>query len=129
MTFARGATSYYGKIYNLLFLNDGYHVEHHFCPAAAWTQLPDRRVQNAASSRWPAVLRWLDAINLVALEKLALRSKVIQRFLIKTHSRAFRRLLPAVGRVRSVRIVGGGIFPTTSVILQQLLPHTKLVFT
>jgi len=124
---ARGATSHYGKVYNLLFLNDGYHVEHHRCSTTPWTQLPDRRVQNAASSRWPAVLRWLDAINLVTLEKLALRSKMLQRFLIITHSRAFRQLLPMVGKVNSVGIVGGGIFPRTALILQELLPEAKLV--
>ena len=123
----RGATSHYGKVYNFLFLNDGYHVEHHFWPAVAWAQLPGQCVHGATSSRWPAVLRWLDVVNLVTLEKLALRSKILQRFLIETHRRAFRKLLPTVGPVRSVGIVGGGIFPRTALILRELLPETRLV--
>jgi len=123
---ARGATSHYGKIYNFLFFNDGYHVEHHARPGSPWTRLPDQRLREATWSRWPAVLRWLDAINLVALEKMALRSKILQWFLIAAHKRAFRKLLPMMGPLRSVGIVGGGIFPRTALILQQLLPEAKL---
>ena len=33
-----GTTSHYGRLYNLLFFNDGYHVEHHARPAEHWTR-------------------------------------------------------------------------------------------
>lgn len=34
------SVSYYGRIYNLLTFNDGYHQEHHLRPLAHWTQMP-----------------------------------------------------------------------------------------
>jgi hypothetical protein len=34
----RGTTSHYGRVYNALFFNDGYHVEHHARPGALWTE-------------------------------------------------------------------------------------------
>ena len=39
---ARGTTSHYGQLYNLIFFNDGYHVEHHRRPSEHWTRLPQR---------------------------------------------------------------------------------------
>src|SRR5438067_9697217 len=61
---ARGTTSHHGRLYNWLFLNDGYHVEHHARPGAHWTELPKLVDADAPASRWPAVLRWLDAVAL-----------------------------------------------------------------
>ena len=34
------SVSYYGRLYNLLSFNDGYHQEHHLRPLAHWTQMP-----------------------------------------------------------------------------------------
>lgn len=34
------STSYYGRIYNRLFCNEGYHQEHHLRPNAHWSQRP-----------------------------------------------------------------------------------------
>ena len=34
------SVSYYGKLYNRLTLNDGYHQEHHLRPLTHWTQMP-----------------------------------------------------------------------------------------
>src|SRR5262245_16228478 len=39
---ARGTISHYGHVYNSLFFNDGYHVEHHASPGTHWTRLPGR---------------------------------------------------------------------------------------
>lgn len=33
--------SYYGRLYNLLTFNDGYHQEHHLRPLSHWTQMPN----------------------------------------------------------------------------------------
>jgi fatty acid desaturase len=44
---AADSVSYYGKFYNLIAFNDGYHQEHHLSPASHWSQLPtvrDRRL-------------------------------------------------------------------------------------
>ena len=37
---ARGTVDHRGLLYNLLFFNDGYHVEHHARPGEHWTRLP-----------------------------------------------------------------------------------------
>jgi len=119
-------TSNYGVLYNVSFLNDGYHVEHHLQPGAHWSRLPDRLCPAARTSRWPAVLRWLEVVNLEFLEQIALRSKTIQRLLLATHEKAFRKLLAAVRDVRHVTIVGGGMFPRTALIIQKLLPAAEI---
>jgi fatty acid desaturase len=61
---ARGTTSHYGWLYNWCFFNDGYHAEHHLRPGEHWTRLPSQPRAAGRSSRWPPVLRWLDAFNL-----------------------------------------------------------------
>ena len=123
---ARGTKSTYGILYNMPFFNDGYHVEHHSWPAEHWTRLPDHIVRGARRSHWPPVLRWIDAVDLEMLERLALRSSVIQKFLLTTHERALRKLLPKLPRVRTVQIVGGGMFPRTAILLQRLLPEAEI---
>jgi hypothetical protein len=123
---AGGTTSHYGWLYNRLFFNDGYHVEHHRHPGAHWTRLPLSADPHAQRSRWPPVLRWLDGINLERLEKIALRSAILQRYLIASHERAFRTLLARMPRPRRVTIVGGGLFPRTALVLRKLLPDARL---
>jgi hypothetical protein len=102
-------------------------VEHHANPGTHWTQLPHHVRPGTQTNRWPAVLRWLDGLSLEALERRVLRSKCLQRFMLQTHERAFRALLPKLPPVRSVGIVGGGLFPRTALILQRLLPEARLV--
>ena len=60
---ARGTTSHYGWLYNWCFFNDGYHAEHHLRPGEHWTRLPRQPHARAQTSRWPPVLRWLDAFS------------------------------------------------------------------
>lgn len=121
-----GTTSHYSWLYNRLFFNDGYHVEHHRRPGEHWTRLPESADPNAQRSRWPPVLRWLDAVTLERLERIALRSSLLQRYLIATHERAFRRLLSRLPAPRRVTIVGGGLFPRTALILRKLMPDATL---
>jgi hypothetical protein len=133
---ARGAlshkevTSHYGALYNVLCLNDGYHAEHHADPTAHWTSLPQRVDPAARVSRWPAPLRWLDDLGLETLERLALRSPRLRRFVLRSHRRALQELLPRLTpRIPSaarVAIVGGGLFPRTALLLQELLPAASL---
>jgi hypothetical protein len=127
---ARGTVSHYGRFYNLLFFNDGYHVEHHAHPGMNWRELCMERVDEASSSRYPAVIRWLECVNLCALERLVLRVPALQRFVIDRHERALRRLLAEhshIHHVCRVGIVGGGLFPRTAIILRGLRPQWKLV--
>jgi hypothetical protein len=121
---ARGTVSHYGRLYNLLLLNDGYHVEHHARPAASWRELPKHRTDQTSESRWPPVLRWLEIVNLCALERAVLRSRCLQKFVLKRHERAFRRLMPPADRIA---IVGGGLFPRTALILRRLMPESTLI--
>jgi hypothetical protein len=138
---ARGTTSHYGRLYNVLFFNDGYHVEHHLRPTTHWRRLPALTDRAWHGSRWPAVLRFLDrgsstprpaptrpggGAGLEMLERIVLRSSWLQRFVIDRHTRAFRRLLPALGPIARVTIIGGGLFPRSALILRQLLPHAAL---
>ena len=124
---ARGTVSHYGSLYNFLMFNDGYHVEHHARPGAYWRDLCRAREGEANASRWPAVLRWLECLNLCALERLVLRVPALQRFVLKRHERALRSLATRLTPVRRVGIVGGGLFPRTALILKQLLPLSRLV--
>jgi Fatty acid desaturase len=119
-------TSHYGRAYNFLCFNDGYHAEHHADPAIHWTMLAHRVEPGAAASPWPPLLRWLDVPPLEALEHLVLRSPCLQRFVLQRHRRAFRNLLPQLVSVRRATIVGGGLFPRTALILRELLPAAHL---
>ena len=124
-----GTTSHYGRLYNALFFNDGYHVEHHRRPHVHWSELARDERPPARSSSWPPVLRWIDDAAMFALgslERLVVRSPVLQRFVLERHTRAFQRVLPRVGPVRRVTIVGGGLFPRTALIVRQLLPDATL---
>src|SRR6185436_357987 len=107
---AGGTTSHYGRIYNWLFFNDGYHVEHHRRPGVHWTELPAWSDAANRASRWPPVLRWLDILSLESLERLVLRSEYLQRFVLRSHERALRALLPQLPDVHRVTVVGGGLF-------------------
>ena len=101
----RGTTSNYGRIYNWVFLNDGHHVEHHVNPGASWRRLPQLRRKGATTSRYPAVFRWLESGPLGLLERLVLSSKGLQRFVLASHERAFRRLLPRLPRPSNRRLL------------------------
>jgi hypothetical protein len=118
--------SHYGRIYNFLCFNDGYHAEHHAAPAIHWTNLPRLSEAGAATSPWPPLMRWLDDRPLESMERLVLRSPWLQRFVLRTHRRAFRALLPQLQTIRRVTIVGGGLFPRTALILRELLPAAHL---
>jgi fatty acid desaturase len=124
---AGGTVSHYGWLYNFLLFNDGYHVEHHARPGVHWRELPRQRTVKARASRWPAVLRWLECVNLYALERLVLHFRVLQRFVLERHERALRRLLDGLQPARRVGIVGGGLFPRTALILRRLMPYSSLV--
>jgi hypothetical protein len=124
---AAGApVSHYGRVYNWLCLNDGFHAEHHTNPSIHWTALPSRIESGACTSRWPPLLRWLEARPLVTLERLVLRSRLLQRLVLRCHRRAFQRLLPQLGDIRRVTIVGGGLYPRTALLLRELLPEAHL---
>jgi hypothetical protein len=124
-------TSHYGALYNALFFNDGYHVEHHAHPHVHWTRLPEcvaARGDNPVgqASAWPAPLRWMEAFGLETLERLALQSRALQRFMLRTHSRALLGLVRTIAPADRIAIVGGGLFPRTALILQTLLPTARL---
>lgn len=124
---AGATTSHYGRIYNALCFNDGYHVEHHAYPGIHWRALPGRTAPDARASRWPALLRWLDAVNLDGLERLALGWPLLRRFVLHVHRDAFRALLPQLPPLRRIGVVGGGLFPRTAILLRELVPGAQIV--
>jgi hypothetical protein len=123
---ACGTTSHYGSLYNWLFFNDGFHVEHHARPAVHWTRLQRCKIRDTRTSRWPAVLRWLELFGLDSLERVVVRSARLQQFVLKRHERAFRQLLSHRPAIRKIEIVGGGIFPRTAIVLRRLLPEARI---
>jgi hypothetical protein len=123
---AHGTTSHYGRFYNLLFFNDGYHVEHHLKPATHWTELRRVRAATTRQSRWPPVLRWLDDLSLAGLERVVLRSPRLQRWVVGVHERALRAVLDDAGVVAHAMVVGGGLFPRSAIVLRRLNPSMRL---
>lgn len=123
---ARGTTSHYGKLYNCLFFNDGYHKEHHASPSNHWTVLPHRKACLTAGSRWPAPLRWLECVSLDSLEHLVLRFPGLQRWVLAKHERALHQLIPNFRHVQKIGIIGGGLFPRTALIIRKLLPEVQI---
>lgn len=122
----RGTTSHYSWLYNFLFLNDGYHVEHHLHPWAHWRELPKCRVKNGKESHWPAILRCLDWCSLVSLEKLLLKSRTLQRFVLARHEQALRKALAGM-EPKKIMIVGGGLFPRSALVLGRIFPDAELI--
>lgn len=57
------SASYYGRLYNLLTFNDGYHQEHHLRPHAHWRTMPDvRRKYSEALDRTERIISPVPAI-------------------------------------------------------------------
>lgn len=124
---ARGTTSHYGRVYNFLFFNDGYHVEHHQNPASPWTELKQSIATDARRSRWPPVLRWLDAFTLEGLERTALRSRVLQQLMVAAHERAISVLASELNAgIQAITIVGGGLFPRSAIVARRIWPDARI---
>jgi hypothetical protein len=125
-----GTTSCRARWWNVLFLNDGWHAEHHARPAAHFRDLPRLRAPGARVSALPPVLRWLELPWLDACERAVLRSRLLQRFVLAVHRRALRALLRAhaaeFAGVNSVVVVGGGLFPRSALLLAELLPQARI---
>lgn len=118
-------TSHYGRLYNRLFFNDGYHVEHHANPDCHWTRLPALG-RTAAASALPPVLRWLGYPLLERLERLVLRVNGLQALVIARHRRAIARLLADCVDIGHITIVGGGLFPRSVIVLRSLFPRARI---
>jgi len=123
---ANGTRSNYGYFYNAAFFNDGYHVEHHCRPTQHWTRLRQHPAGYARTSGWPAVLRWIEVINLENLERLVVRSPALQKFMLRTHEGALRRVLLRLPPITTIKVVGGGMFPRTALLLQKLIPAADI---
>lgn len=124
--------SHYGRLYNRLWFNDGYHAEHHRFPTEHWTRLPLRSAaMEAPVSEFSPHFRWLERSSftgtlLGALERLPLWFSFAERFMLRCHERALAALLTRLPRAPSrVGIIGGGLFPRSLLVLSRLLPHAR----
>ena len=84
--------------------------------------IPERLIESRTA---PIPAPFIPSV-LEALERLVLRSGWLQRFLLNTHERALRKLLPNFRAARSVAVIGGGMYPRTALILQKLMPHSRI---
>jgi hypothetical protein len=126
----------HAPLYNRLWFNDGFHAAHHRSPEAHWTTLPSRAAADDVVSALPPILRWLEelpglanraaAAVIDALERAALGLPFARRYLLRTHARAWERLLSDENDIREVTIIGGGLFPRTALVLARLLPRARL---
>lgn len=125
---AEGGVSHHGVVHNALWFNDGFHAEHHRWPRMHWSELPAHVIPDAPVDPFPPAARWLSSLRphiLCNLERLALRSSWLQRALVRSHARAFRRVL--AGRSPDhVLVVGGGLFPRSVLVLHEVLPHARI---
>ncbi len=120
------ATSYYGRLYNFLCFNDGYHAEHHANSSVHWTSLPRHVAVAAARSNWPPLLRWVSVNPLEILERAVLCSPRLQSFVLGRHRAAFRSLIPLLPPIGRIAVVGGGLYPRTALILRELVPGAEI---
>jgi hypothetical protein len=121
--------SYYGKAYNRVCFNDGYHAEHHRFPLRHWSELPELP-PSAAVSEWPPLLRGVEALPklLCILERGVLRSRRLQAWVLNVHRRALSDLVELLPFTPArVVIVGGGLFPRSFLALASLLPASRFV--
>lgn len=119
--------SHYGILYNWIFFNDGYHVEHHRYPTLNWKDLPSKRFSDSTQSEFPAILRWLEFFSLVGLEKFAMHFGLLKNWLVKVHKNAFLKLWPEeIPSTAKIGIVGGGLFPRTALAIKEICPEAKI---
>ncbi len=134
---ADGGVDYHGRIYNRLWFNDGFHAAHHRAPGADWRRLADDGRAGDTVSPLPPVLRWAEAAPALAnravaasldwLERVTQDIPAVRRHLLRAHAAAFASLLsPAEQRrIRTVTVIGGALFPRTTLALGPLLPHAQ----
>jgi hypothetical protein len=125
-----GVTDCRARWWNVLFLEDGWHAEHHRWPGRHYTELRAHPVA-CRTSALPPVLRWLPELSrarvLDALERLVLRSPWLQQRVLAAHRRALADLLEQVPAPREVVVVGGGLWPRSALLLRELLPAARIV--
>ena len=134
---AAAGVDYHGRIYNSLWFNDGFHAAHHRAPGADWRGLAQDRQADDRVSRLPPALRWAESLFAVAnrasagaldwLERVTQDMPLVRRHLLRAHGAAFAALLAPDERtrIRSVTVIGGGLFPRTTLVLGPLLPHAR----
>jgi hypothetical protein len=124
-----GTTSVYARWWNTLFLNDGYHVEHHRAPGQHFRDLPRQRLRAARTSRLPPVLRGCGGVPslLGALERLVLRCAWLRAAVLASHRRAIGEVLATVPEPARVLVVGGGLFPRSAILLRERWPRAQIV--
>lgn len=134
---ASAGVDYHGRLYNVLWFNDGYHAAHHRRPSAHWATLSADARAGDITSRWPPILRFTEEVPALwnrgvarlidGLERASMRFRVARNLQLRWHTRAFLALLPPDVRseIGDVTVVGGGLFPRTVLALAPILPGAR----
>ena len=137
--------SYYGRAYNWIWFNDGYHVEHHRALRMHWADLPSQRPARAmevsalaphvrwwaalhasAATSWRGAWRLSRAHALCALERLCFVVPPLAAAMVRSHARALALLAPLIGTPRAIAVVGGGLFPRSALALVTVFPEARI---
>jgi len=105
-----GATSHYGKLYNLLFFNDGYHCRAPRASRGALDTSMEFCAPAARASAWPGTAALDGRVQPGDSRAVGTEVAVCKLFVLRTHARAFRELAGAPPPVERVAIIGGGLF-------------------
>jgi fatty acid desaturase len=78
------STSYYGRLYNFLFCNEGYHQEHHIRPNVHWSMRPQTRMDyrdvldrpHRVVLNFPPVLSWLEHDRIASYDQSNCSEKI-----------------------------------------------------
>jgi fatty acid desaturase len=89
------SVSYYGRIYNLLTFNDGYHQEHHLRPRAHWSRMPQVRREQRE--------------KLAEVERVVSPVPAIMGFLHRNRTMLHQRLRATGGRRESDSLLAPGL--------------------
>ena len=72
------------------------------------------------------MFRWIEYLSIESLERIALRSRCSKGFFSGLMSARCGVFCLGLLSVRSVKVIGGGMFPRTAILLRKLIPDAAI---